>query len=90
MSQYYNEVGEPLMDGAAMRYEMYLDSMYEPDPDEFYDDFEIEPSDPATCDHSQNWSSYDGGRVECDDCYTEGTVISRDAEGWISDIRWEV
>lgn len=35
MSNYFNEAGEPLMDGAAMRYEMYLDSTYEPEPDYF-------------------------------------------------------
>lgn len=40
MSNYFNEAGEPLMDGSAMRYEMYLDSMYEPefDPYDSYED----------------------------------------------------
>jgi len=87
---YYNEAGEPLMDGAAMRYEMYLDSLYEPDPDDFYNSFEDEEIDPADCDHKSNWSSFEGGRVECDDCYTEGVVVSRDEDGWIDDIQWEV
>ena len=48
MSNYFNEAGEPLMDGAAMRYEMYLDSMddagdasarfYDNEPDEDCDE----------------------------------------------------
>lgn len=88
---YYNEAGEPLMDGAAMRYEMYLDSTYEPDPDDFYDRWDDEPeqADPATCDHSQNWSSR-GDVIECDDCWTEGVAVSWDADGWIDKIEWEV
>jgi hypothetical protein len=87
---YYNEAGEPLMDGAAMRYEMYLDSIYEPDPDDFYDRWDgADEIDPADCDHKSNWSSYEGGRVECDDCYTEGVAVSWDADGWIDDIQWE-
>lgn len=93
---YYNEAGEPLMDGAAMRYEMYLDSLYEPDPDDFYNSYEDdeEQADPSTCDHSMNWSSrerVDGSVVvECDDCWTEGIPTSWDEDGWIDDIQWEV
>lgn len=91
---YYNEAGEPLMDGAAMRYEMYLDSTYEPDPDDFYNSYEDdEQADPSTCPHTDNWSSYERGGVtvvECDDCWTEGTVKSWDEDGWIDDIQWEV
>lgn len=47
-----NEAGEPIMDAAAYRYEQYIDSMYEPDPDEFYaaDDDEAPcESDPSAC-----------------------------------------
>ena len=64
MSNYYNEAGEPLMDGAAMRYEMYLDSMYEPDPDDFYRD---EPDEPE-CDEDH----------ECDACSGPGGIWDRD------------
>jgi hypothetical protein len=89
---YYNEAGEPLMDGAAMRYEMYLDSTYEPDPDAFYDRWDDEPDeiDPADCSHTENWTGNDDGTVTCDDCYTEGVVLSRDENGWIDEIQWEV
>ncbi len=61
MSDYFNEAGEPLMDGAAMRYEMYLDSTYEPDPDDFYnseDDF-IECLDDE-CDEDVRDCGHDG------------------------------
>lgn len=69
MSDYYNEAGEPLMSGEAMRYEMYLDSTYEPDPDDYYDawDEEPEPQDPATCEHG-NGSFPEGAGFDCDDC----------------------
>ncbi len=75
MSTYFNEVGEPLMDAAAMRFEMYLDSMYEPDPDDFYNRamYEDVDVDPSECEHD-DWSS-DGREVECDLCGTEGVFI---------------
>ena len=60
MSNYFNEAGEPLMDGAAMRYEMYLDSLYEPDPDEFYsprDDY-------APCDNGEQCQRLDADMVD--------------------------
>lgn len=72
---YTNEYGEPIMDGAAYRYEQYLDSTYEPDPDDFYDRWdEPEDVDPSECDHPDR--SYHARReVECDVCYATGAVI---------------
>lgn len=77
MSNYFNEAGEPLMDGAAMRYEMYLDSTYEPDPYDDYDSWDNEPEeiDPAVCTHG-NVDYSDGGRTaECQDCFTVALVV---------------
>lgn len=62
MSNYFNEAGEPLMDGAAMRYEMYLDSTYEPDPDDFYDRWGSEPDED---------DDYEGGEDAYLDSYME-------------------
>lgn len=56
MYGYTNDAGEPIMDGAAYRYEGYVDSIYEPDPygadDDYYaeydgpeDDFDDEDLD---------------------------------------------
>lgn len=69
---YFNEAGEPLMDGAAMRYEMYLDSIHEPDIDDHYESWDCEPDgslDPMTCSHD-NTDEYDAG-WHCYDCDTE-------------------
>lgn len=66
MSNYFNEAGEPLMDGAAMRYEMYLDSTYEPDPDDYYDRWEDEPEECEDPDHA------------CNDCNGPGGVWDRE------------
>ena len=69
MSNYFNEAGEPLMDGSAMRYEMYLDSLYEPDPDDFYTDSHDEDyyyDHPEECPHS------DGTFLGSGDDATEG------------------
>lgn len=60
MSNYFNEAGEPLMDGAAMRYEMYLDSLYEPDPDEFY----AASNDYAPCDNGAPCERLDADYVD--------------------------
>ena len=87
MSNYFNEAGEPLMDGSAMRYEMYLDSTYEPefDPYDHYEDGDIDPDD---CDHADGTylGSSDGdvteGDYECDLC---GSIEGRwvlDEDGW--------
>ena len=60
MSNYFNDAGEPLMDGASMRYEMYLDSTYEPDPDYFLNQY-VEREchgDPDECPY--------GGCEDCD------------------------
>ena len=81
MSNYFNEAGEPLMDAAAMRYEMYLDSTYEPDPydDYAYDEPEVDPED---CSHDDK-TFRSNGCVDCDICYmTIGTWDERDDEGW--------
>lgn len=76
MSNYFNEAGEPLMDAAAMRYEMYLDSTYEPDPYDGYDDYEAPYVDPEDCDHS-DWSQR-GWSAECDSgCESSGLVLVR-------------
>lgn len=58
MSNHYNEAGEPLMDGSAMRYEMYLDSLYEPDPDDFYDRWDWD--EPEECDLDHDLDLHDG------------------------------
>lgn len=91
MSNYFNEAGEPLMDGSAMRYEMYLDSTYEPDPDEFYNrvvDEDYYYDNPDECPHSDG--SYLGsadeaatsGDYQCDLCdQIVGTWV-RGADGW--------
>lgn len=77
MSNYFNEAGEPLMDGSAMRYEMYLDSMDEPyrDPyDDYVYDREPEYVDPEDCDHADK--SWSGWTVRCDSgCEAEGIAI---------------
>lgn len=75
MSNYFNEAGEPLMDGSAMRYEMYLDSMYEPDPDDFYNVAEDEDyfyDNPDECPHTDgtflNSAHATEGDFRCDLC----------------------
>lgn len=73
---YANEAGEPIMDGAAYRYEQYIDSMYEPDPDAFYDRWDNEPDyvDPSECEHGDR--SYRGMTVECDSgCESIGLCV---------------
>lgn len=66
MSNYYNEAGEPLMDGAAMRYEMYLDSMYEPDPYDEYDEYDYPEWD--DCDVCESDGVVDPSTGVCTDC----------------------
>jgi len=60
---YQNEDGEPIMDGAAYRYEQYLDSQYEPDPDDFYN---VEPEDHDDCDPDYDLDVHNGHAW----CYT--------------------
>lgn len=72
MSNYFNEAGEPLMDGSAMRYEMYLDSLDEAEPDYFLnngvfvDDFiecesEVCDEDVRDCGHDGRYGDqYEG------------------------------
>lgn len=67
---YFNEVGEPLMDGAAMRTEMYYDSMGEYDPDDYLpmDDYEPEQVEPSVCTHMDGSYPHDAG-YSCDHCW---------------------
>ena len=76
MSNYFNEAGEPLMDGAAMRYEMYLDSTYEPEPDYFltYDVYR-EEIDPEDCDHGDFSYSRERWSATCDGCGSDGILL---------------
>lgn len=67
---FFNEVGEPLMDGAAMRTEMYYDSMGEYDPDYYlssWDDYDDEYAEPTTCAHGDG-SYPEGAGFDCDNC----------------------
>jgi hypothetical protein len=64
-----NEDGEPIMDGAAYRFEQQLDSEYQPDPDDFYYN-EPEPRDPEDCDHPDTTGNNRGVQV-CDWCGSE-------------------
>jgi hypothetical protein len=71
-----NDQGEPIMDGAAYRFEQYIDSMYEPDPDAYYNGWDNEPDyvDPEDCDHGDK--SWSGWTVECDSgCESIGLAI---------------
>jgi hypothetical protein len=81
MSNYYNEAGEPLMDGAAMRYEMYIDSMYEPDPDEYYDSYDEGDYDECpNCDDE----GMDPQSGECAYCgYTMGDEPDVPEDQWL-------
>jgi hypothetical protein len=92
MYGFTNEAGEPIMDGAAYRYEQYLDSMYEPDP---YDSWEgsdwgveePEPFDPAECSHGDG-SYPEGAGFECDGCdetYLGPRTAPVEWNGWESD-----
>lgn len=83
MSNYYNEAGEPLMDGAAMRYEMYLDSM-----DDHYDEYpygygpdERDDIDPEDCEHHDR-DYRNNGCVDCAVCGITIGTWERDSEGW--------
>ena len=77
---YTNADGEPIMDGAAYRYEQYLDSTYEPDPDDFYA-HEDEILDPSECSHGD--LDYPEGEVWCYGCDSQvGIWQHRDADGW--------
>lgn len=60
MSDYYNEAGEPLMSGEAMRYEMYLDSMDEFDVDDYYDREDEEDEPEHDDEDSEPWEDEDG------------------------------
>lgn len=82
MSNYFNEAGEPLMDGSAMRYEMYLDSLgdREPDSDAFYDN-DGDVLDPSECGHGS--LDYPEGEIWCYDCDSQvGIWEHRDEDGW--------
>lgn len=54
---YTNSDGEPIMDGAAYRYEQYLDSTYEPEFDPYRDDYE---GDEPECDDEHDCNDCDG------------------------------
>lgn len=85
MSNYFNEAGEPLMDGSAMRYEMYLDSTYEPDPDAFYDravDEDYYYDNPHLCPHSDKTYRARDGIVVCDLCDSEIGTWEKGPDGW--------
>lgn len=91
MSDYFNEAGEPLMDGAAMRYEMYLDSTYEPEPDYFlnngvYRDEDYFYDHPDECEHGDcsylNSAHADSGEVMCDLCEQIVATWERGEDGW--------
>lgn len=91
MSNYFNESGEPLMDGAALRYEMYLDSTYEPDPDDFYNrevDEDYYYDNPDECPHDDGTfmgSGVEGateGDFRCDACDNIVTRWVMGANGW--------
>jgi len=84
MYGYQNEAGEPIMDGAAYRYEQYLDSMYEPDPYDYEDNYdEPEQADTATCTHG-NGSYPENAGFSCDDCWEtyEGPRLLVEAFGF--------
>lgn len=80
MSNYFNEDGEPLMDGSAMRYEMYLDCTYEPDVDDLYD-YAPDFLDGEDCPHD-NCNYRAGGDVECIDCDDLIGTWVRGDNGW--------
>jgi hypothetical protein len=63
MSNYFNDAGEPLMDGASMRYEMYLDSQ-----DDYYDepDYYLNNDVERDCHGDPDECPY-GGCGDCDD-----------------------
>jgi hypothetical protein len=53
-----NADGEPIMDGAAWRFEQQLDAEYEPDP--YHDDYCGECDEPDECDHDGTEKTSDG------------------------------
>lgn len=63
-----NADGEPIMDGAAYRYEQYLDSTYEPDPDDFYDRWDDDEHDEDSCPMSDADFDSSTGLWECMGC----------------------
>jgi hypothetical protein len=72
MYGYKNDDGEPIMDAAAYRYEQYLDSMYDPDPDDSWEGsgWGDEQPEPEDCDHSdRSWTPTEPG-FKCDICWS--------------------
>ena len=76
---YTNADGEPIMDGAAYRYEQYLDSMYEPDPDDFYrDSYNADDACEGGC--GNEGFDFVGDRWLCDEC-ADSLDADEDYEG---------
>lgn len=81
-----NEAGEPIMDGAAYRFEQQLDAesaeerAYMAWEDERWADYEPD-IDPDNCPKLGNFTFQDDG-VRCDDCYVEGGAWERGEDGW--------
>jgi hypothetical protein len=84
-NSWMNEDGEPIMDGAAWRFEQQLDADSRDDyyADRFYDD-EPEYMDPATCSHPD--VDYRGWTAECRACETDGIRI---VNSWPIDGVWD-
>lgn len=77
-----NDQGEPIMDGAAYRFEQQLDmdSMADYYADRFYDN-DGGVLDPSECGHGS--LDYPEGEIWCYDCDSQvGIWESRDADGW--------
>lgn len=93
-NSWMNADGEPIMDGAAWRFEQQLDmdSAHERYEDDFYA-YEPDEVDPETCDHadkswSTNYDSNEISNVQCDICFTVAVTWVNGEDGPES-IAWE-
>jgi hypothetical protein len=82
-----NEEGEPIMDGAAWRFEQQLDAdlaaerLRDEWENERWADYEPDIT-PDNCPQGGNFTYLDGGIVRCDDCYQEGGSWVIGEDGW--------
>lgn len=95
-NSWMNADGEPIMDGAAWRFEQQLDMESEADwqadlwNDGYYDEPDV---DPETCDHSDkswttNYDTNEISNVQCDICFTVAVTWVNGEDGPES-IAWE-
>jgi len=82
-----NADGEPIMDGAAYRFEQALDAQYA-DERGYDDDYYASELDLDNCNHSDR-SYADGGDVICDRCDDVVALWEgHDADGWPIIVHW--